>query len=107
MHARDCSKGLVVSLYSVAPGDVCPGASTAVKDPGSQPASALVFLRSSSHPGAYQESPLRMKNYNTREMAAVLGTLWQIPMATLWQVRDQYESVCAQSCLNSLRPHDL
>ena len=34
---------LVVSLYSVAPGDVCPGASTAVKDSGSQPASAPSF----------------------------------------------------------------
>ena len=35
----NCARSCTVSLYFVAQGEVCPSASTAAKDPGSQPVS--------------------------------------------------------------------
>ena len=62
---------------------------------------------SSSHPGTYQESLLRMKSYPiTQEMVEVLGTLWRVPMATLYGRSETNMSLCVLSP-NSLRPHEL
>ena len=47
MHARDCFKGLVVSLYSVAPGDGYPAASTAASVPG--PSLSLTCMAQPCH----------------------------------------------------------